>query len=167
MNAPANANANAAVPACPMCQPAAPGSVLWSDDRARVILADQSRDAFVFPGLCRVIWTAHVAEMTDLPASERAHLMDIVWDVEAALRAALNPDKINLASFGNFVPHLHWHLIPRWVDDSHFPESTWGKPPEAKPPTSLLNMQQRLALVSRIQPELLQRRAARAALASN
>jgi diadenosine tetraphosphate (Ap4A) HIT family hydrolase len=38
----------------------------------------------------------------------------------------LHPHKVNLASFGNFVPHLHWHIIPRWEDDSYFPESIWG-----------------------------------------
>lgn len=38
----------------------------------------------------------------------------------------MHPDKINLAEFGNMVPHLHWHIIPRYTDDSHFPESIWG-----------------------------------------
>jgi len=36
------------------------------------------------------------------------------------------PDKVNLASFGNMTPHLHWHVIPRWRDDSHFPQSIWS-----------------------------------------
>jgi diadenosine tetraphosphate (Ap4A) HIT family hydrolase len=39
----------------------------------------------------------------------------------------LHPDKINLASFGNVVPHLHWHVIPRFEDDAHFPAPIWGK----------------------------------------
>lgn len=38
----------------------------------------------------------------------------------------MHPDKINLAQLGNMVPHLHWHLIPRYKDDTHFPESIWG-----------------------------------------
>ena len=25
------------------------------------------------------------------------------------------------------TPHLHWHVIPRWHDDRHFPEPVWGK----------------------------------------
>ncbi len=33
---------------------------------------------------------------------------------------------LNLASFGNVVPHLHWHLIPRYLDDRHFPQPVWG-----------------------------------------
>ncbi|APR03009.1 diadenosine tetraphosphate (Ap4A) hydrolase-like protein [Thauera chlorobenzoica] len=82
-------------------------------------------DAF-HPGLCRVVWREHVAEMTDLLPADRRHLFAVVMATEAALRAQLHPDKINLASFGNMVPHLHWHVIPRYRDDRHFPEAVWG-----------------------------------------
>jgi diadenosine tetraphosphate (Ap4A) HIT family hydrolase len=53
--------------------------------------------------------------------------MQVVCQVEELIRNVLHPLKINLASFGNFVPHLHWHIIPRWEDDAYFPESIWGK----------------------------------------
>lgn len=53
--------------------------------------------------------------------------MNVVYAVEAALRALLAPDKINLAALGNMVPHLHWHVIPRWRDDSHFPAAIWAE----------------------------------------
>jgi diadenosine tetraphosphate (Ap4A) HIT family hydrolase len=139
---------------CPLCPPSPPDSVLWSDAQARVILVDQSREQHVFPGFCRVIWTAHTQEMSDLNVSERYHLMNLVLDVEQALRAVFQPDKINLASLGNVVPHLHWHIIPRWQDDSHFPDSIWATPPTGKPATNRAIMETRLALVSRIQPEL-------------
>jgi diadenosine tetraphosphate (Ap4A) HIT family hydrolase len=52
--------------------------------------------------------------------------MNVVAGVERGLRIFLAPDKINLASLGNAVPHLHWHVIPRYRDDSHFPEAIWG-----------------------------------------
>ncbi|NMG66839.1 HIT domain-containing protein [Azoarcus indigens] len=107
--------------ACPLCR-ADDETVLWHDDRCRVI---QVGDA-AHPGFCRVIWHEHVAEMSDLPAADRQHLMDVVLATEQALRAEMRPDKINLASFGNMVPHLHWHVIPRYSDDRHFPESVWG-----------------------------------------
>ena len=58
----------------------------------------------------------------------RAHLMTVVWAVEAALRQVLDPVKINLASLGNQVPHLHWHVIPRFEDDAHFPDAVWAPP---------------------------------------
>ena len=34
--------------------------------------------------------------------------------------------KINLATLGNVVPHLHWHVIARFDWDSHFPNPVWG-----------------------------------------
>ncbi len=37
------------------------------------------------------------------------------------------PEKINIASFGNYVPHLHWHVMARFKNDSYFPEPMWGK----------------------------------------
>jgi diadenosine tetraphosphate (Ap4A) HIT family hydrolase len=96
--------------------------VLWSDARCRVILVDDAD----YAGFCRVIWHAHVKEMTDLAAADRTHLFAVVLAVEAQLRELMQPAKINLASFGNQVPHLHWHVIPRFVDDAHFPDPVWA-----------------------------------------
>jgi diadenosine tetraphosphate (Ap4A) HIT family hydrolase len=59
-------------------------------------------------------------------APRPATLMDVVFATERALRRIMQPDKINLASLGNVVPHLHWHVIPRWRDDSHFPAPIWA-----------------------------------------
>lgn len=107
--------------ACELCdQPG--GTLLWQDDACRVV---QVADAD-YPGFCRVIWKRHVSEMTDLSAAERAHLMTIVFAVEAAIRETIRPDKINLASLGNLTPHLHWHVIPRHRHDKHYPQPIWG-----------------------------------------
>ena len=81
-----------------------------------------------YPGFCRVILNMHITEMTDLPPEQRHTLMQAVWAVEASIRAVLAPDKINLASLGNIVPHLHWHVIPRRRNDRHFPAPIWGEP---------------------------------------
>jgi diadenosine tetraphosphate (Ap4A) HIT family hydrolase len=88
-----------------------------------------------YPGFCRVVWNAHAAEMTDLTPDDRRYLMDVVLAVEQAVRDALSPDKINLASLGNVVPHLHWHVIPRFRDDRHFPNSIWGEPRRSASPS--------------------------------
>ena len=79
------------------------------------------------PGFCRVIWNRHVAEMTDLSYGERDHIMTLVFAVEEAVRHVMNPDKVNIASLGNMVPHIHWHVIPRFKDDAFFPGSAWSK----------------------------------------
>jgi len=81
-----------------------------------------------------VILARHVAEMTDLDLAERARLMNAVFAAETALRELLHPDKINLASLGNLAPHLHWHVIPRYRADRHFPLAIWAEPVRAEGP---------------------------------
>lgn len=109
--------------ACALCNSAG-GELVWADALLRVILIDEPN----WPGFTRVVLHRHVAEMTDLPAHERAAVMDVVWQVETAQRAVLAPHKINLASLGNMVPHLHWHIVPRWRDDICFPDAIWAPP---------------------------------------
>lgn len=109
------------VPACPLCSPLCE-NVLWRDELLRVILVDDDS----YGGFCRVILHRHVQEMTDLTEAHRARVMRAVCAVEQALRDLLQPDKINLASLGNQVPHLHWHVIPRYADDAHFPDPIWA-----------------------------------------
>lgn len=106
---------------CELC--AAPGgAVLWQDARCRVVQVEEPG----YPGFCRVIWNTHVREMSDLGATDQAHCMNVVIAVERALRKTLAPAKINLASLGNMVAHVHWHVIPRFADDPHFPQPIWG-----------------------------------------
>jgi len=81
-----------------------------------------------YPGFCRVILKRHAREMTDLAPAEREALMAVVWAVEQAVRETMRPDKMNLASLGNMVPHVHWHVIPRFHDDRHFPGPIWAPP---------------------------------------
>jgi len=99
------------------------GDLLWQDDRLRVVLATSERD---YPGFCRVIWNAHVAEFSDLGDADREYLMRAACAVERALRRVMQPVKVNLASLGNQVPHLHWHVIPRYTNDAHFPLPVWA-----------------------------------------
>ena len=106
---------------CPLCQ-ARNENVLWHEATLRVVQVGDPD----YPGFCRVILNRHAKEMTDLPPAERLHLMQAVFAVEAALRELLHPDKVNLASLGNQVPHLHWHVIPRFADDKHFPDPVWA-----------------------------------------
>ena len=109
--------------ACEFC--ASPGgAVLWRDALCRVVRADEPD----YPGFCRVIVERHVREMTDLAAPERDRLMAVVFAVEEAVRETLRPHKMNLASLGNMTPHLHWHVIPRFEDDRHYPTPVWGPP---------------------------------------
>lgn len=106
---------------CPLCTRDTQAEI-WSNAQLRVIDAKEPG----FPGFTRVIWHDHVREMTDLAVPDRLHLMEVVWVVETTLREQLTPTKINLAQFGNMVPHVHWHVIPRWFQDERFPDAVWA-----------------------------------------
>jgi diadenosine tetraphosphate (Ap4A) HIT family hydrolase len=128
---------------CELCREDG-GEVLWRDGFCRIVLVADLH----YPGFCRVILDRHAAEMTDLEESERAHLMGAVFATERALRDALAPDKVNLASLGNVVPHLHWHVIPRFRDDRHFPAPIWAAPAREGAPARTLDRERLAALLA-------------------
>ena len=66
-------------------------------------------------------------EMSEVPAHIKLEIYDLLDRIEKEMIAYFNPDKINIASFGNYVPHVHWHIMARFKDDSCFPEPMWGK----------------------------------------
>jgi len=66
--------------------------------------------------------------MTDLTDALQKECLQLLLNIEKGLRKLLAPDKINLASLGNKAPHLHWHIIPRYKDDNHFPGAIWSAP---------------------------------------
>ena len=114
---------------CPLCtQPG--GELVWRHGALRVIAPREPEH----PALVRVVWNAHVAETSDLDPTGRAALWRVLLALETAIRRAVEPAKMNLASLGNQVPHLHWHVIGRWPDDPHFPASVWSAPVRAVEP---------------------------------
>ena len=133
---------------CPLCI-ASPHEILWQDDFCRVVLLNDVD----YPAYCRVELIEHVKEMTDLAPADRARTMQVVFAVEAAIREVIQPEKINLASLGNKTPHMHWHLIPRFTDDKHFPNSHWGEALRNDLPKSL-NKTQISALADKIKTQV-------------
>ena len=108
---------------CPLCREDG-GLLLWRGQGWRVVRAVGAEVASA-PAWYRVIAMDHVAEWSDLDASQQAEGMRLVTAVERVLRARLQPAKLNLASLGNVVPHLHWHVIARFDWDSRFPSPVW------------------------------------------
>lgn len=142
---------------CPLC---------GADDHKAVHLVARSRDWRVVrvldnpdhPAFWRVIWNDHAAEMTDLEPHQRSALMQAVCKVEAVVRRELQPFKVNLASLGNVVPHLHWHVVARWQHDPHFPQPIWGTRQRDGVPAHLMRLEVGLPHVDRaIQAELMSR----------
>ena len=46
--------------------------------------------------------------------------------IEKEMLNYYSPKKINIASFGNYMPHVHWHIMARFEEDSYYPEPMWG-----------------------------------------
>ena len=100
------------------------GRLLWENDFVRIINAEEPN----YPAFTRVILQAHYQEMSDLAPAQRHALMDYVVLVETVQREVLAPTNIHLAQVGTMGPHVHWHIIPRFEQDPHYPDAIWSSP---------------------------------------
>lgn len=133
---------------CELCELAAP--TVWQGEKFSVIVVDDAN----YPGFCRVILRDHVREMSDLSNEDRLLVNEAVYQVELAVREVMQPLKVNVASLGNVVPHLHWHVIPRYADDAHFPAPVWA---QAARQTDEAILAQRRALLPALQQAIAKR----------
>ncbi len=114
--------ANNAAVGCVLCREAG-GLPVWQGAQLRVIRAQEEG----FPAFYRVIWNGACGRALGPVRGRSQHLHGRRWQlVEQVLRERLAPTKINLATLGNVVAHLHWHMIARYDWDSHFPASVWA-----------------------------------------
>jgi len=100
------------------------GTVLFNCDLYRIILIDSETD---YPGFIRVVLNKHVKEISDLNDTDALRLFRAIFESEKIIRNIYNPDKVNVASLGNVTPHIHWHIIPRFINDKHYPNPIWGE----------------------------------------
>jgi len=114
------------LPPCPMCS-------RWeSDADLRIAEFEHSyvtlnRDQF-FPGYTLLFSKAHVTELFHLDRGVRGELMEEVNRTAKALFDVFRPDKINYELLGNMVPHMHWHLVPRFSSEQLWPRPIWAEP---------------------------------------
>jgi diadenosine tetraphosphate (Ap4A) HIT family hydrolase len=57
----------------------------------------------------------HVEDLADLMPDEAATLGIAAQRLQAAMRIALEPERVYMCSFGEAVRHLHFHLLPRYA----------------------------------------------------
>ena len=111
---------------CPLCNKweVEPEFRVVELERSYVLL---NQDQF-FPGYCFVIAKDHVTELFHLDRAERMIIIEEVTVVAAALADVFRPDKMNYELLGNMVPHMHWHLVPRFRSDPLWPRPIWSGP---------------------------------------
>lgn len=110
---------------CPMCR-------RWDDDAdLRITELEHSyvvlnRDQF-FPGYTLLFTKQHITELFHLDRAVRNGLMEEVSHVAEALFTLFKPAKINYELLGNMVPHIHWHLVPRFASEPLWPRPIWSE----------------------------------------
>jgi diadenosine tetraphosphate (Ap4A) HIT family hydrolase len=121
-----------------------PGFIAEMPHTVAFLLADQT-----YRGRTVVWLKEHFDDPADVPRELRTLLMDEVMYVAEAIRRALRPDRLNYTCFGNAVPHVHWHIIPRRKDDPD-----WGKAPWRENERTGVPEAEITALAARIRKEL-------------
>lgn len=88
----------------------------------RVLLMNDRR----FPWLILVPERESVREIYELPAEDRAQLMEEIAQASAGLTRLFQPEKLNVGALGNIVPQLHVHVVARFSTDAAWPGPVWG-----------------------------------------
>ena len=91
-----------------------------------------------YRGQCVLIFDLrHAARPDQLTAAEWSSFCADLYVAQGAVVSVTQPDHINVESLGNVVPHLHWHIIPRYVGDPRWGMPIWTTPLSAMPDTRL------------------------------
>ena len=86
----------------------------------------QVMDNANFPWLVLIPKIANVSEIFDLKEKDRQKILQEITEVAKALKQGFEVDKINIATFGNKVSQLHFHVIARFKDDAAWPNTAWN-----------------------------------------
>lgn len=111
---------------CPMCLPQAEAdafgiTVAELDVSTLRVIRDQT-----YYGYCVMRFNKrHVTGIEHLSSSEYASFMQDLKRSAAAISKAVNPDLMNYATLGNVIPHLHYHIIPRYKNDPRWRGPIW------------------------------------------
>ncbi len=91
-----------------------------------------------YRGYCQLIFDArHVSRLDQLSPQEWTALSADLFAAQQAIVQVVRPDHVNVESLGNVVPHLHWHIIPRFQHDPMWGAPIWQTPLDAMPNTPL------------------------------
>lgn len=86
-----------------------------------------------YRGRCVVAYKGHINELFELEEKELALFMLDVTRAANAIKKAFSPDKINYGAYSDKLPHLHFHVVPKYKDGH-----TWGGTFEMSPVNKVL-----------------------------
>ena len=94
---------------------------IWQNNHIKIEI-EESKIPWI-----KVFTNESYKEMSEVPKEIRLEIFELLDIVEKEMLDYYNPTKINIASFGNYIPQVHWHIMARFAEDSYFPEPMWGK----------------------------------------
>jgi diadenosine tetraphosphate (Ap4A) HIT family hydrolase len=112
---------------CPFCQKVAAlkenpaPETVWEFPHSVAILGTWQ----YYTGYCILIARRHATELSQLSDLERHAFLNEMCLLAKAIEEQHRPHKLNYELLGNQVPHLHWHLFPRAVDDPDRLKPVW------------------------------------------
>ncbi len=75
----------------------------------------------------KIFTNENIKEFSQCNQETKLEILEALDIIEKEMLEYFKPEKINIASFGNYVPHVHFHIMARFKEDSYFPEPMWGK----------------------------------------
>jgi diadenosine tetraphosphate (Ap4A) HIT family hydrolase len=112
---------------CPFCQKLSNLSelpadeVVWEFPHSAALLGSWQ----YYHGYCVLVARRHATELSGLDSSERRAYLDEMCLVARAIEECFHPHKLNYELLGNQVPHLHWHIFPRYQHDPDLLRPVW------------------------------------------
>ena len=96
-------------------------NIIYQNKRIRIEIEESE-----IPWL-KIFTQEEVREMSACNKETKEEIWSLLDLIETEMLDYFKPEKINIASFANYVPHVHWHIMARFKEDSFYPECMWGK----------------------------------------
>ena len=120
---------------CKIVKREIPSDIIYEDDNFFAFLDINPNN----PGHTLVIPKNHYENIYSLPDEILCDIGPIVKKISIAVKKGVNANGINIimnndGAAGQIVPHAHFHIIPRFVDDGykHWPGKSFPKEGNAK-----------------------------------
>ena len=109
---------------CPFCNPHFDDNQFWSKIATLSISSLYLHKIQTYLGYAVLIFDPrHTTCPSDLSGEEWSLLCKDLYLSQSAIERTTKPDHMNVAALGNQIAHLHWHIVPRYENDSR-----WGGP---------------------------------------
>jgi len=119
---------------CPLCAPRPGSNEHWDFVAALSASSLYLAKNQTYRGQCQLIFDRrHAARIDELTAGEYDAFSRDLFTAQHAVARTVRPDHVNIESLGNVVPHLHWHIVPRYVGDARWGMPIWTTPLDAMP----------------------------------